>query len=228
MVVYTIVFSTIMRFPVTGAPYPVFLLAGLLGWNFFSQAVSGSVNSVVGNAVLIKKLAFRRSLLTVSSVTAAFVNYLISLVLLVPLVLLFHVPIGIPLLMLPVLVMLIYAVALGLSLMVAAANVYFRDIEYLMTISLQVWFFLTPIIYQIDLIADRAAKSHNLLAPAFQWLLYANPLTWLATSAQDVIAFNRWPQHWVGLGYSAAFAVVSLALGYALFQRMQVRFAEEL
>src|SRR5260370_34814956 len=94
MLVSTVVSSHFMRFKVVGAPCPVYLLSGLLAWNFFSQAITFSAGSVLGNGSIVKKVRFPWVLLTLAAVLAAFVNYLISLALLVPLVLFFHVSLG--------------------------------------------------------------------------------------------------------------------------------------
>lgn len=227
MIVYSVVFSQFMRFPIKGAAYPVFLLSGLLAWNFFSQSLMGSVGSVLGNATLVKKVHFSWGLLTLSSVVAAFINYVISLVLLIPVLLFFHARIGTPLLVLPLIVLVMFVMTLGLGLLVAASNVYFRDIEYLLNIVLQVGFFLTPVIYSLDLITGKLS-GHSTKAEVFYAVLRANPMAWIATSFQDVLAFDRMPVHRVGLLYSAVFSVVALAGGLLVFRRLQDRFAEEL
>src|ERR1700730_6682746 len=226
MVVYSLVFGLFLnariRNPGLGdLPYPVFLLPGLLVFNFFSQGLAAAVNSVLGNGGLVKKVAFPTVLLTLSAVIAAFVNFVISLALLVPIIVFYHVHVGAPLLVVPLAALVIFAFALGLGMLVAAGNVFFRDIEYLLTIALQVWIFMTPIIYQLEVVT----ATHHGFA---MWVLYANPLTWVVTTFQDSIAFNRWPQHWLGLGYSSAVSVILLVLGTVLFRRMQGRFAEEL
>jgi lipopolysaccharide transport system permease protein len=226
MVVYSIVFSQFIRFPIQGAAYPVFLLSGLLAWNFFSQALIASVNSILGNASVVKKVAFPWVLLTLSAVVAAFINYLISLVLLVPVVLIFKAPLGVPLLTLPVLILITLALTLGLGLLVAAGNVYFRDIEYLLNIVLQVGFFLTPIIYSLDLVTTKAGQGFK--GQIFYTVLRVNPMAWIAIGFQDVIAFNRMPAHWQGLLYSAAVSLVTLVIGVVVFERLQGKFAEEL
>jgi ABC-2 type transport system permease protein len=226
MIVYSIVFSQFMRFPIKGAPYPVYLLSGLLAWNFFSQALVASVNSILSNASVVKKVAFPWVLLTLSAVLAAFINYLISLLLLVPVVLIFNIPLGSSLALLPLIVLMMFALALGLGLLVAAGNVYFRDIEYLLNIVLQVGFFLTPIIYSLDTITPKA--GHGLKADVFFTVLRLNPMAWIAVSFQDVIAFHRLPQHWQGLLYSAVVSFAMLLLGLLVFNRLQGKFAEEL
>ena len=232
MLVYTAVFSKLVRFD-TAVPYPVYLLSALLAWNFFNQAVSYSCNSVLDNGSLVKKVHFPWMLLTVSAVIAAFVNYLISLILLLPLLWYFHVGVGAPLfLMAPVMALVTFVFALGLGLLVAAGNVYFRDIDYMQGIVLQVWFFLTPIIYPLS-IADSVPKpGSNGVADSsyhvFHWVVYLNPFTWIATTFQDAIAFNRWPTHPLGLAYSTGVAVAMLVIGFRVYNRLSGRFAEEL
>ncbi|GAC1331538.1 MAG: ABC transporter permease [Candidatus Dormibacteria bacterium] len=209
MLVYTAVFSKFVRFNAGGVPYPVYLLSAMLAWNFFNQAVSYSCNSVLDNGPLVKKVHFPWMLLTVSSVIAALVNYLIGLLLLIPLLIFFHVGVGAPLLMAPVMALVTFVLALGLGLLLAAGNVYFRDVQYMLAIVLQVWFFLTPIIYPLS-VADSVAKPGKGVADSsfhvFHWVVYLNPFTWIATSFQDAIAFNRWPSHPLGLASSTAVA----------------------
>ena len=227
MLVYTVVFSHFMRFKVVGAPYPVYLLSGLLAWNFFSQAITFSAGSVLGNGSIVKKVRFPWVLLTLSAVLAAFVNYLISLALLVPLVIFFHVSLGLPLVVAPAIALTTFVFALGLGLLVASANVFFRDVEYLINIVLQVWFFMTPIIYQLSSVLQ-APGSDSFLGRVLRATLYINPMTWVVSGFQDVFAFDRWPEHPLGLLYSAAMALVALAVGSWVFHKLRPRFAEEL
>ncbi len=232
MIIYSVVFSQFMRFKVTGgAPYPVYLLSGLLGWNFFSQALVGSVHSILGNASIVKKVAFPWVLLTMSAVLAAFVNYLISLLLLIPALLVFKVPMGTSLLFLPLITVILLLLATGLGLIVAAGNVYFRDIEHLLGIVLQLGFFLTPIIYSLTTISDLIGNktgTNSSRAEIFLGILRINPMTWVVSASQDVIAYHHPPGHWLGLIYSAAFSLVALAVGILVFEKLQSHFAEEL
>jgi ABC-2 type transport system permease protein len=248
MVVFTAVFSRLVRFggncPSGGTPpYPVFLLSALLAWNFFSQGVGYGLRSVTDNATLVKKVAFPRVLLTLSAVIAALVNYLISLVLLVPLLLFFHVGVGFALLLAPVLILIVFAMTFGLGLLVAAGNVYFRDVDYIQGIALQVWFFLTPIIYPLALVAkvkpggtDLRLHLFGLIIGPFAAIAYINPLTWISVGFQDIVACNFWPgydpttgvNHAAGLAYATAVAVLLLVLGLLVFRRAEGRFAEEL
>jgi lipopolysaccharide transport system permease protein len=248
MIVFTAVFSRLVRFgsscPSGGTPpYPVFLLSALLAWNFFGQGVGYGLRSVTDNATLVKKVAFPRVLLTLSAAIAALVNYLISLVLLIPLLIFFHVGVGFPLLLAPVLILIVFAFTFGLGLLVAAGNVYFRDVDYIQGIALQVWFFLTPIIYPLALVAkvepggtDLRLHLFGITIGPFAAIVYLNPLTWISVAFQDIVACNYWPSfdpttginHAVGLGYSAVVAALLLGVGLLVFRRAEGRFAEEL
>jgi ABC-2 type transport system permease protein len=231
MLVFTAVFSHFGRFNV-GAPYPVFLMSSMLAWNFFNQGVIYAMRSVTDNGTLVKKVAFPWLLLTLSAVVAAFVNYLISLVLLIPLVLLFHVPLDAPLLLAPILAILTFALSLGLGMLVATGNVFFRDVEHILTIVLQAWFFLTPIIYPLCVPHGDcpASTKPDTGFHLFRFVVDINPMTWVAVSFQDVIAFHRWPpaDHLVGLAYATGVALLLLGTGIFVFMRAKARFAEEL
>src|SRR5258708_14574804 len=151
MIVSAIIFSTFIRFPVKGAAYPVFVVAGLVAWNFFSQAMLAAVGSILANATIVKKVAFPWGFLPLSTILAAFVNYLISLLLLVPVLIFFHSPVGPPMLALPLVIAVVFMLALGLGLLLAATNVYFRDLDDLLSIPLPLGYFTTPIPYPLTL-----------------------------------------------------------------------------
>jgi ABC-type polysaccharide/polyol phosphate export permease len=150
---------------------------------------------------------------------------MISLVLLVPFLLYYKISPGPPLILLPTLVMVVAGLCFGFGCFVAATNVYFRDVQHLIGIVLQMGFFMTPIIYPLSAVATSRLSGAG---PILKALVYANPFTWVATSLQDIIAYRRWPHHGVGLGYSAAIALALTLTGAWYFQRAQRRFAEEL
>ena len=231
MIIYSIVFSLFMRVRVVGAPYPVYLLSGLLCYNFLSQALTGSCQSILANASIVTKVAFPWVLLTMSAVLANFVNFLISLLLLVPVLLILKVPMGPSLLLLPVVLAILFMLAMGLGLVVAAANVYFRDVEHLLGIILQLGFFMTPIIYSLSTITDLITGKNGTTstrAELFYGVIRLNPMTWVVGASQDVLAFHRAPQHWQGLLYAAVLSLVALGVGIRVFNRLQSHFAEEL
>jgi ABC-2 type transport system permease protein len=226
MLVYSLVFGKFLKVHYPGGSATVFILSGLLAWTFFSQALIMATSSVVANAGLVRKVAFPWMLLSVSSIIAALVNYAVSLLLLIPFMLLSHKGIGLPILAVPALVLVTFGISLGLGLMLAAGNVYLRDLQYLVSLGTLIWFYITPVIYPFSLVQSKFA-GHGLEGVAAHVAIYINPMTWVVLGFQDVFVFNRWPQHWHGLGYSAVFALLSIWLGMRVFRRLRRRFAEE-
>ena len=225
MIVYSLVFGKFLHVHYPGGSPTVFILSGLLAWTFFSQALIMATNSVVANAGLVKKVAFPWVLLTVSSVLAALVNFAISLLLLIPFMLLSHKGVGPPILAAVLLVAVTFALSLGLGLVLAAGYVYLRDLQYLVNLGTLIWFYVTPVIYPWSLVQSKF--SHGFEGAAAHVVLYINPMTWVVLGFQDVFVYDRWPQHWHGLGYSVAFSLVSIWVGLRVFRRLRRRFAEE-
>src|SRR2546428_3692429 len=208
MVVYTAVFSVIVRVPVPGnGPYPVFLLAGLVPWNAFAQSLTNATTSVVDNAGIVRKVYFPLEILPISAVLSATVNLLISLTLLAALAIIFGVHLGLSLLLLPVLIVLQIAFTVGLGSLLAAFDVFFRDVQYFLSVLLIVWFFGTPVVYSLDLVPAG-------LRPLFE----ANPMAWLISCYQSLWYYGRMPD-WASLGAFAGGALVMLAIGWLGYRR---------
>ncbi|MDA8394702.1 MAG: ABC transporter permease [Candidatus Dormibacteraeota bacterium] len=227
MLVYALVFGSLLKVQgPSGKPYLVFLLSGLLAWTFFQQALVMAASSIIANAGVVRKVAFPWMLLTVSTVTASLVNFLISLVLLVPFLIASHSPVGLPLLALPGLIVVTFGLCLGLGLMLAAGSVYFRDLQYIINLATMVWFYLSPVIWPLS--RYHGFFGHGKLGLLAHAIVYANPMTWVVVSFQDIFVFNRWPQHWHGLIYTTVLAVALIWIGLLVFRRLRRRFAEEI
>lgn len=213
MLIYTVVFSVIAR--VNIKPYPIFLLAGLVPWNAFSQTLTNATNSVTENAGIVRKIYFPLEILPLSAVLSASVHLLISLGLLAVLAIVFGVGIGPSIAFLPILILLQMLFSTGLGCLLAAGQVYFRDVQYFLTVLITVWFFGTPIVYSIDLVPRR-----------FRGAFEANPMAWLISSYQDIWFYKRPPTlgHFLGFGL---IAVVLAVVGLAAYERLSRRFAEE-
>jgi ABC-2 type transport system permease protein len=233
MLVYTAIFGVV--FKSQRPEFPIFVLSGLLAWNFFGTVLPPATLSVVGNSNLIKKTRFPTSLLPLSVVLSGFVNFLISLVLLVGLLVLYRHPVGLPLVWLPALLVAQVFFTAGLSLLLSSLNVLFRDVEHFLGIILTVWFFATPIIY------PREAVQGSRLAGA---ILNVNPMTWLIDAYQTIFygkpdaVVSGGATHYVGTFTAAwpdllptvgfvALSVVTLVIGFTVFVRLSRRFAEE-
>ncbi len=230
--VFAAVFGAFFRVvPPTGNPsgidsFWVFMLTGLLPWSMFSVAINASMGSMIVNAGLIQKVRFQRSTLVVSACVAAAVTLLIEMVVAVVLVAVFERPLVFAYaLWLPLIIALLLGFCVGFGLVLAALNVYFRDMQYLMGLVLLAWFYLTPIVYPLTLVPD----TWGLL----QWdlpardLVELNPMTRFIAVVRDVTYDLRSPSL-LSLAELALLAGVSLLVGSVVFGRLQGRFAEEL
>ena len=184
LVVFYIVFQVILG---SGIPqFPIFLLSGLLVWNLFSSALPAATGSVVGNSAIVKKVSFPREILALATVGASLVHFFLqSIVLLLALAVCSHSP---DYTMLPMVIPALIALLLltsALGILLAAINVYFRDMQHLLELALLAWFWATPIVYQYRLVADKA-KSHELMYHIYR----LNPITPIVLTFQRAI-YNR-------------------------------------
>lgn len=231
MLVYTLVFGFFLRVtPPRGEPsglknFAFYLMCGLLAWNFFTAGVMGSIGTLIGNANLVKKTYFPRELLVGSLVAAAVVSFLIEIGLLTVALLLFG---NVVLPFLPValvLVGLLTLFTLGLGLAFSVLNVYFRDVQHLVNILFQVWFYLTPIVYPISFVPQHAVIfGRNLPTRA---LLELNPMVGFVESFRDLLYDLRMPPLGM-LAYLTFTSVAVFGAGLYLFGRLEGRLAEEL
>lgn len=224
MGVYTVVF-TVMAGRSDLANYPVFVLCALLAWNFFSNSVSQATDSIVSSAALVKKVYFPREILPLSIVLGNLVNFLIALPLFFLLALVMGNPITWWVLLLPLTVLVQIGFTLGMSLVVATLNVFYRDTHQIMGVFLLAWFFLTPIFYPVTTIPE----EHTLLGVTVNpqvWLLRLNPMASIVASYQDILYWGT-PTGWDFLLRTALISVLILVVGYLVFLRYSARFGEE-
>ncbi len=214
LVVYSVVFSFVMRSQIEN--YSMFLFVALLPWNYLSVSVLQGAASLVQNGALIKKIYFPREVLPLSVVLANLVNYLLSLFILVPALLAFKIKLTAALIAFPVVLLVETMLVISLALCVSVANVYFRDLEHIVGILMTVWFFLTPVLYPVDIIPPDVKSFFNL-----------NPATPLMEAYRAIFFYGRWPD-WVSLGYLAAGLAVLLMLSLVFFNRLQRNIAEEI
>jgi lipopolysaccharide transport system permease protein len=213
MVVFTLIFGRLAGVPSDGEPYPIFVYAGLLPWNFFNQAVTNSSNSLVGSAALITKVYFPRLVIPSAAVGAGLVDFTISAVILFVMMFYYGVAIGVGILMLIPLALLTTLFAAGVGMWMSALNVKYRDIRYALPFVLQIWMYVTPIIYPVTFIPAR-----------WRWLLALNPLSGLIEGFRSAI-FGR-PFDWRGIAISAAMTAGALTYSAFAFRRMEREFAD--
>jgi lipopolysaccharide transport system permease protein len=210
--VYTLAFRYIVRVPIER--FPLFLLSGLLPWMFFTSALSAATSSIADNGTLVRKVAFPRAVLPLASVTSALVQFLLMYTVLVPTALVTGAGLSVAWAALVPVVVLQTAFTAGLGLLLATAYVFVRDARHLLDVGLQVWFWVTPIVYAASLAPERLRF----------WLRF-NPMLHFVTAYQDIVTRHAVPSG-ATFALLAALAAVSLATGWTVFGRAQKRFAE--
>jgi lipopolysaccharide transport system permease protein len=228
MAVYTLVFI-FMRSADNGVvpdrDFPVFVLCALLPWNFFAGSVMQSVGSIVENAPLVKKVYFPREILPLSVVLSNMVNFGIALMILFPMLLIFGVRITPWMLLLPIVVLIQFCFITGVALLLSTLNVFYRDTKAIMDVAIMAWFFVTPIIYPIDIL-PRSREILGWTVDIHRWTRILNPMASLVAAYRDVLYYGRL----VGPDFLARTAVTSLAVllvGYAVFLKYSPAFGEE-
>lgn len=190
MIAFTVVFDRVANVPSAGFPYAVFVLSGLIPWIFFSNSVSFASLSLVGNMSLVTKVYFPRILLPISGVLTWSIDLAISFVLLLGVMLLYGVTPPLTVLLVPFLAFLILLVALSVSLLLSALNVEYRDVRHMLPFMIQLWLFVTPVIYPSSAVEGSFAFVYGLnpmvgTIDAFRWAVLGTPapdLTFLIPS----------------------------------------------
>lgn len=215
LAVYTVVFS--FFFPTNIDRFYIFLFIGLVPWLFFNTSLVGGASCVVCQENLIKKVYFPRLVLPISYVTGAFVNMLLTFLVIFPVLVFSGFGIRLEILWALAVTMLVeYLLALGVAMLVSALTVYFRDLEYILGILSMCLMYLTPILYQPESIRE-----------PYRRLIYLNPMTGVITCYHNILYDKRLPRLEV-LSSASLMGLVFLLAGAFLFQRLQRHFVEEL
>lgn len=209
--IYSLVLSRIMtaKLPGIDSPYAysIYLLAGMAGWSLFSEIVTRSLTVFVENGNMLKKIMFPRTCLPVITLGSAFVNnVLLFLVMIVVFVLLGHMP-TLALLWIPLLMLVTAAFSMGLGLLLGILNVFVRDVAQFMNVVLQLWFWLTPIVYM-----------PSIIPPSMHSAMAANPMYWIITDYQSVLVYGSSPNS-SALMMLALVSLMLLTLSFLLFRK---------
>ena len=213
MVVFTIFFGRLAQMPSDGFPYPVFVYAALLPWTFFANAVGNAGNSLVGSANLVSKVYFPRLVIPLASVGAGLIDFAISAVILLLLMLVYGVGWSLNLLAAPFLALAVVFTALGVGTLLSALNVAYRDFRYVIPFLVQLWLFATPVVYPASLVPER-----------WQWLFYLNPMAGLIEGFRSVFLGKAFDVP--ALAISMAVAVAVFLAGVFYFEKVERRFAD--
>jgi teichoic acid transport system permease protein len=203
----------IVRGGKSGAGFLAHLVAGIFAYHYVSGALRQAVRSVTSGGKLIMNSAFPRALLPLSSVVTAFKQFIPTAVIYVPIHLISGLPVGVHLLWIVPLVAILTVLAAGFSMLVAALQVYFRDLKSLLPYVLRVWLYASPVLYFTSEVPDR-----------YRWLLYANPLASTLSAWSDVLHGGHAPSTWSIL-VGAAWALAVLLVGGLFFMSREREFA---
>lgn len=212
LVVYSAVFSTILRMNVE--KYPMFLFVVLLPWLFFANSTQSGTGLIMTYSNLVKKVYFPRTILPLATTTAGLINMALSFLVAFVALYLFKIPMNASLLALPLVMLIQYIFTLGFVFILSALNVYLRDIEHLWANIVMAWFYLTPIVYPLDMIPAR-----------FMNIFFLNPMTIFTLAYRDILYRGIFP-NFILLGNLFIISVLILIFGYVVFKRLERGFAE--
>jgi lipopolysaccharide transport system permease protein len=230
MLVFTVVF-TVMLPNMSIQKFPVFVLCALLPWTFFTTSVSSSIQSITGNGHLIKKVYFPREILPISTVLSNLVNLLLSLPVLFLLIFLFRIPLNGWVVYLPLIILVQLAFTLGIALILATSNVYYRDTSIIMEVVIQAWFFMTPVFYPVEVL-PQSTILWGISLPVRRLVYILNPMASIIASYRSVLygfidGSPPAPPAWDFFSRTILTALAFLVLGYLIFTRASRGFAEE-
>jgi lipopolysaccharide transport system permease protein len=216
MVVFTFVFGRLAKLPAPGSvPYPLLVMAGMLPWQFFATSLTESSNSLTGNANLISKIYFPRLIVPASSVITSFVEFLITLVLMVLLMIWYQFAPNSQLLALPFFIVLALATAMSVGLWLCALNVEYRDFRYIIPFIVQFGLYVSPVAFSSDVIPERYRAVYSL-----------NPMVAVIDGFRWSILSGEASLRWPSLLISVALSSVLCLSGICYFRRMEKTFAD--
>jgi lipopolysaccharide transport system permease protein len=214
---YTLMFGHVFRLQ-HFSDFPVFLMIGLMAWTFFQQSLLSAAESLIEQGSIVRRARFPRETIPAAAVTVQLVTFAAILVLLTPLsIALRGTSSPASLLLLPVLVVLMFAFVLGCALIVAVLHAYFRDVAPILTAALLPWFFLTPIFFSVDSLGVGFVHQHPFVRTLLDWV---NPVAPFIAAFRSILYYGTAPD----LGrmvYVCAVAAVALGMGTLVFRRME-------
>lgn len=215
MVVFSVIFGKLADMPSDNIPYPIFVYAGLLLWNIFSNSLNNASQSLISGAEIIKKVYLPKIIIPTASVIITLVDFLFAGLILGGIIIYYgFLPHFLGLLLLPLLLLITVFASLGLGWFLAAVNVKYRDVRYALPFFIQLLIFLTPVIYPVSIIPK-----------TYQWLLYLNPMTGVIEAFKAGF-LGTMPINWMGLGISAVMSIVFLIFGLIYFLKTERFFAD--
>ena len=215
MIVFTVIFGKIAKLPSEGIPYPVLIFVALLPWQFFSNALTETSNSVVANAGMISKIYFPRLIIPVSVIISEMIGFAISFVILICLMFWYHVVPTENVFFLPLFFLLAIAIALGAGLWFSAINVKYRDIKHIVPFLVRVGLLISPVGFLSSVVPER-----------YQLLYSLNPIVGVIDGFRWCLLGRKVVPNWTGLWISVAIVTILLIIGAYYFKKMEKTFGD--
>ncbi|RMF93707.1 MAG: ABC transporter permease [Candidatus Schekmanbacteria bacterium] len=214
MIVFTIVFSIFAKIPSKKIPYPLFAFCGLSVWAFFSSSITKAVSSIIQNVNLVTKIYFPREILPFSSISAAFLDFIIAMFLCFLMTLFYGITLSPYIFLFPIILIIQLLLISGLSLFFSALNVFKRDINYLIPIFLQIWMFLSPVVYPVAIVPSQ-----------YKHLYMLNPAAGIIEGYRSCLLYGSMPSLkpliWAGI-----LSLFIFLLSYFFFKKVEMKFAD--
>ncbi len=213
MIIFTIIFGRLAKIPSGEYPYPIFVFAALLPWMFFANAITSSANSLVISSQLVNKIYFPRIIIPMSSIGVSFVDFMFSTAVLLVLMVIFDVSWTFQLLMMPLVMFGVILCALGVGTLLSALTVSYRDLRFVIPFAVQIWMFLSPVVYGTSFIPED-----------YRWIILINPMTGYIEGFRSAILGGA--IDWFALGVSFSISVALLMAGSMYFRSVERKFAD--
>jgi len=214
MLMFTLIFSMLLKVPSEGVPYPIFSYSALMFWTYFSGSLGRAIPSLEENASLMKKVYFPREFFPVSAVLSALVDLAIAFAIYIVMMLYFHTPFTWNMLWVLPILLIQTVFTLGVCFFASALNVYYRDVKHALPLLITLWMYVTPIIYPVSVIPERLLTFYAL-----------NPMTGMIDSYRNVLVKGV-PPDFFYLGVATAGSILLFVLGYLYFKRIEMTFAD--
>jgi homopolymeric O-antigen transport system permease protein len=214
MVVFTVFFGKFAKIPSDGIPYPIFSYSALLPWTYFSRTLGQAGNSLVSNKHLITKIYFPRVTLPASYSLSGLLDFALASIILLGMMLYYDIRFTWGLLMFPVLVVILFLLVLGVGMIFSSLNVKYRDIGHSLPFIVQLWLFLTPIIYPTSMVPEK-----------FRSLMAFNPTVGIIEAFRAALLPTR-QIDWNLLGLATLITIIIFAVGLVYFTKTEREFAD--
>ena len=219
MLVMSFAFSIILRIPTntpSNIPYSVFLFVGLLPWNLFSTSLSSACNSLVNSSTLITKVYFPRTILVLASIFSKFIDFVFALSILILYMIFYQIPLSFNILWVIPIFFIQQIFTLGMALFLSAANLIYRDVQYLLNLLLVLWMYATPIIYPADIVPEQ-----------YKLMFQLNPMAVIVNAYRQTVLGGGLP-NFVSLTIAIVLSVFFLIIGLSYFKSREKIFADNI